>query len=37
MRSFVGREGAKKSMTEIRVHRIAPLDRAKIDCTEAAA
>jgi single-strand DNA-binding protein len=34
--NFVGRDGAKKSVTEIRVHRIARLDRAKIDCTEAA-
>ena len=36
-RSFVGRDGAKKSMTEIRVHRIAQLDRAKVDSAEAAA
>ena len=27
-RSFVGRDGAKKSVTEIRVHRVARLDRA---------
>lgn len=36
-RSFVGRDGAKKSVTEIHVHRIARLDRAKIDTPEAAA
>jgi single-strand DNA-binding protein len=26
-RDFIGRDGAKKSVTEIRVHRIARLDR----------
>jgi single-strand DNA-binding protein len=37
-RSFVGRDGAKKSVTEIRVHRIARLDRvARVESTEAAA
>lgn len=37
-RDFVGRDGAKKSLTEIRVHRIARLDRvAKVEPTEAAA
>lgn len=37
-RDFVGRDGAKKSVTEIRVHRIARLDRAaKVESTEAAA
>ncbi|HLG98662.1 MAG TPA: single-stranded DNA-binding protein [Bryobacteraceae bacterium] len=35
---FVGRDGAKKYVTEIRVHRIALLDRvAKVEPTEAAA
>ena len=37
-RDFVGRDGAKKSVTEIRVHRIVRLDRvAKVESTEAAA
>jgi single-strand DNA-binding protein len=37
-RDFVGRDGAKKSVTEIRVHRIERLDRvAKVESTEAAA
>jgi len=37
-REFVGRDGAKKSVTEIRVHQIARLDRvAKVESTEAAA
>jgi len=37
-RDFVGRDGAKKCVTEIRVHRIARLDRvAKVESTEAAA
>lgn len=37
-RDFVGRDGAKKNVTEIRVRRIARLDRvAKVDSTEAAA
>ncbi len=37
-RSFVGSDGAKKSVTEIRVHRIARLDRvARVESTEAAA
>ena len=37
-RNFVGRDGAKKYVTEIRVHRIARLDRvAKVEATEAAA
>jgi single-strand DNA-binding protein len=37
-RSFVGRDGAKKSVTEIRVHRVARLDRVpKAESTEEAA
>jgi single-strand DNA-binding protein len=37
-RDFVGRDGAKKYVTEIRVRRIARIDRvAKVDSTEAAA
>jgi single-strand DNA-binding protein len=37
-RDFVGRDGVKKYVTEIRVHRIARLDRvARVDSTEAAA
>jgi single-strand DNA-binding protein len=37
-RDFDGRDGAKKYVTEIRVHRIARLDRmAKVESTEAAA
>jgi single-strand DNA-binding protein len=37
-RTFVGRDGAKKSMTEIRVHRLARLDRpSKFESTEEAA
>jgi len=37
-RDFVDRDGAKKHVTEIRVHRIAGLDRvAKVESTEAAA
>ena len=37
-RDFVGRDGAKKYVTEIRVHRIARLDSvAKVEFTEAAA
>ncbi|HLI83642.1 MAG TPA: single-stranded DNA-binding protein, partial [Bryobacteraceae bacterium] len=37
-RSFVGRDGAKKSVTEIRVHRVARLDRtSKTESPEEAA
>jgi single-strand DNA-binding protein len=37
-RSFVGRDGAKKSVTEIRAHRVARLDRvAHAECREEAA
>ena len=37
-RDFVGRDGAKKYVTEIRVHRIGRIDRvAKVESTEAAA
>jgi single-strand DNA-binding protein len=37
-RSFVGRDGAKKSVTEIRVHRVARLDRVPTaESTEEAA
>jgi single-strand DNA-binding protein len=37
-RDFVGRDGATKYVTEIRLRRIARLDRvAKVESTEAAA
>jgi single-strand DNA-binding protein len=37
-RDFVAKDGAKKSVTEIRVHRIARLDRAtKAESTQEAA
>ena len=36
-RSFVGRDGAKKSVTEIRVHRVASLDRMLKNAGEVAA
>ena len=37
-RDFVGRDGAKKHVTEIRVHRITRLDSvAKVQSSEAAA